>query len=157
MVDKFQKLFKDIISEYDQPSTSKKEPPVYKAKICDSPIYRLLKKQKEDLKEIFEMLNDGSGTIRLKDLQEIFKASNFLVDDVEMASLFNGIRTDEITAENLVTIMENKLAQHETKTDLKRIFASFDYDHKGYISLENLKRLSYELGIDVNEEEMQVN
>ncbi|KAK9505810.1 hypothetical protein O3M35_009793 [Rhynocoris fuscipes] len=116
---------------------------------------KLLKKHKEELYAIFDMLDDGNGTVKVKDLQEVLKSSNFVVNDAEMKRLFKGIKTDNISAENLVSIMENKLAQDETKADLKRIFSSFDYDHKGYITFGNLKRLAKELGIDVNNEEIQ--
>lgn len=63
---------------------------------------------------------------------------------------------DKITADTLVTIMENKLAEDETKSDLKRIFGAFDYDNKGFITVSNLKKLADSLELEITDDELQV-
>ncbi|XP_073996516.1 centrin-1-like [Rhodnius prolixus] len=138
-----------------KPGVSKVKQASWQPKTSSGPKYKLLDKHKEELYQIFDMLDDGSGSIKVKDIQSVFKAMNFTVDEAEMKRLFKGIKSDKITADTLVTIMENKLAEDETKSDLKRIFGAFDYDNKGFITVSNLKKLADSLELEITDDELQ--
>ena len=48
----------------------------------------------------------------------------------------------------------SRLAGGDTKEDMQKIFEPFDDDQTGYISLQNLKRVTHELGENMDHAEL---
>lgn len=51
--------------------------------------------------------------------------------------------------------MTSKIGEHSSKSDLARVFKLFDSDNTNFISVQNLKAISEEVGDNLTEQELQ--
>lgn len=65
------------------------------------------------------------------------------------------LSTGEVDFEEFLDAITSKLGDKESKEGIRKIFALFDDDRTGSISLKNLKRVASELGETLSEEELK--
>lgn len=72
------------------------------------------------------------------------------------AGTITAILSDSFTVEELIYVLKDKLENEDRNREIHGAFELFDVDGKGYISYEDLKRVSQELGEDLKKEEIWV-
>lgn len=110
-----------------------------------------------EIKEAFDLFDsDGSGTI---DPSEVEAAINSLGRDQSptIFRLLGGIEKlgAEITFDDFLYHISDKLGNRESKEGIQRIFELFDDDGSNTINVKNLARVARELGESMTEEELQ--
>ena len=54
-----------------------------------------------------------------------------------------------------LSLMTKRVNDKDTRANINKIFALFDDERTGFISIKNLRRIAQELGEDVSEQELQ--
>ncbi len=54
-----------------------------------------------------------------------------------------------------VTLMTKRVNDKDSRANINKIFALFDDERTGFISIKNLRRVAQELGENISEEELQ--
>ena len=54
-----------------------------------------------------------------------------------------------------LTLMTKRVNDKDTRANVNKIFALYDDERTGYISIKNLRRVAQELNEDISEEELQ--
>eukprot|EP00656_Telonema_subtile_P014295 TRINITY_DN17308_c0_g1_i1.p2 TRINITY_DN17308_c0_g1~~TRINITY_DN17308_c0_g1_i1.p2 ORF type:complete len:179 (-),score=72.66 TRINITY_DN17308_c0_g1_i1:174-710(-) len=102
------------------------------------------------LKEAFELFDtDKSGAIDAEELKFCMQALEFTPTDAEIASMIGEIDGDgnfTIEYQEFVDLMASKMASRDPEQDLKKGFAFFDRDGKGYITAADLKIVAADMG-----------
>eukprot|EP00927_Polykrikos_kofoidii_P056771 TRINITY_DN50851_c0_g1_i1.p1 TRINITY_DN50851_c0_g1~~TRINITY_DN50851_c0_g1_i1.p1 ORF type:complete len:169 (+),score=44.86 TRINITY_DN50851_c0_g1_i1:88-594(+) len=112
----------------------------------------------DEIREAFNLFDtDGSGTIDPRELKAAMQSLGF---ETKNPTIFQMIADlDEggtsIKFEDFLDAIVQKLGDKETRDGINKIFALFDDDKSGSITLKNLKRVSKELGETMSEEELK--
>lgn len=112
----------------------------------------------EEIKEAFNLFDtDGNGTIDPKELKAAmqslgFEAKNHTV--YQMISDIDKDRTGDINFDEFLDLMTARIGDSDSKEDVQKVFNLFDDDKTGYISLQNLKRVSKDLGETMSDSEL---
>jgi Ca2+-binding EF-hand superfamily protein len=110
-----------------------------------------------EIKESFDLFDtDKSGSI---DPSEINAAIASLGSD-HSSSIFRLLEDisslgGSINFEQFLAHVVERLGNRTTRAGINRIFALFDDENKGTISIQNLKRVARELGESLTEEELR--
>ena len=112
----------------------------------------------EEIKEAFDIFDsEGKGTIAVADLLKSMQELNFDTKNpaiFRMISDFDENGNGEIEFEEFLDMMTSRISDKNPKEDLKRVFNLFDDERKGFISVDNLKRVAKELGEQITDEEL---
>merc|ERR1712216_436593 len=104
----------------------------------------------EEIREAFNLFDtDGSGTIDPKELKVAMQSLGFESKNptiYQMIADLDKHGAGHIDFEEFLDAITSKLGDKETKSGISKIFALFDDDKTGTISLKNLKRVAKELG-----------
>ena len=132
------------------------------AKARNNLIVELSDKEKEEIKEAFELFDtEGSGSIPVNELKVALRALGFepQKDDVKylLANIDKGGKetTGMIDDEDFLEIMTAKMSEKDNPEEIETAFALFDEDGTGTISFDNLKRVAQELGEKISDEELR--
>jgi len=113
----------------------------------------------DEIREAFNLFDtDGSGTIDPKELKAAMQSLGF---DSKNPTVYQMIAeldrdvTGAIDFEDFLDAITSKLGDKETRDGISKIFALFDEDKSGSITLKNLKRVAKELGETMSEEELR--
>jgi centrin-1 len=60
----------------------------------------------------------------------------------------------EIDFHEFLDLMTQRVSNKDTKEDLRKVFALFDLDKSGYISVANLRAIMKDLGENIDEHEL---
>lgn len=114
---------------------------------------------KREIKEAFNLFDiDKKGVIEQYELRIALRALGFECDREELRDLINQYDTSEsgkITFETFYSVMVKKIRNRDPNEEVEKAFSLFDEDNKGYITLKNLRRVSKEIGENLNDEELQ--
>eukprot|EP00568_Trieres_chinensis_P006763 CAMPEP_0183296040 /NCGR_PEP_ID=MMETSP0160_2-20130417/3769_1 /TAXON_ID=2839 ORGANISM="Odontella Sinensis, Strain Grunow 1884" /NCGR_SAMPLE_ID=MMETSP0160_2 /ASSEMBLY_ACC=CAM_ASM_000250 /LENGTH=169 /DNA_ID=CAMNT_0025457609 /DNA_START=125 /DNA_END=634 /DNA_ORIENTATION=+ len=131
-----------------QPTASTKE--TYRPGLSEEEI--------EEIREAFNLFDtDGSGTIDPKELREAMESLGYEAKNQTIYRMISDIDRDgtgEIDFEEFLDVMTAKMSNGDSKEDVRKIFDLFDDDKTGYISLQNLKRVSKEVGETMSDAEL---
>lgn len=72
-----------------------------------------------------------------------------------MVAFILSLGTGLIDFDEFLNVMTSKIGEHSSRRDLGRVFKLFDTDNTDFISLENMKRISQEVGDNLTEEELK--
>ncbi|VVD03900.1 unnamed protein product [Leptidea sinapis] len=101
--------------------------------------------QKNDLREAFNLLDySGDGKIKAEDFRVAIKALG--VDKGQ---------TGKLSFENFEAAIMRKIMSLDSDGDIMKSFRLFDMDDCGFISAENLKKVTEILGITLSDEEIE--
>eukprot|EP00450_Noctiluca_scintillans_P003018 CAMPEP_0194498124 /NCGR_PEP_ID=MMETSP0253-20130528/14860_1 /TAXON_ID=2966 /ORGANISM="Noctiluca scintillans" /LENGTH=173 /DNA_ID=CAMNT_0039339729 /DNA_START=52 /DNA_END=573 /DNA_ORIENTATION=- len=114
----------------------------------------------EEIREAFNLFDtDGSGMIDPRELKAAMQSLGFETKNPTIyqliADLDKGGASGTIDFEDFLQAITDKLGDKETREGLAKIFALFDDDNTGTISLRNLKRVAKELGETMSEDELK--
>ncbi|XP_045782096.1 caltractin-like isoform X2 [Maniola jurtina] len=119
----------------------------------------LTKEQKNDLHEAFNLLDyNGEGKIKAEDFRVAIKALGYEPTKEELQNMINGVdkgQTGKLSYENFETAIMRKIMSVDSDGDIMKSFRLFDMDDTGFISFENVKRVTQVLGIYLTDEEIQ--
>ena len=127
---------------------------------------QLSRSEREDLLRMFELFDmEQKGTISLLEfksvLEEVAKEDNDENESSKRATLervlalpaFQTQQDRQLTQEEFVQILSESSSEEEDQ--VKHVFDLFDTDKKGYINVDDLRRIADELGESMNEDELQ--
>ena len=72
-----------------------------------------------------------------------------------MVSELDADGSGEIDFDEFIEMMTARMSENDSKTDIDKIFRLFDEDKKGFISVENLRRVVAEIGEHISEEDLE--
>ncbi|CAK5085639.1 unnamed protein product [Meloidogyne enterolobii] len=138
---------------------------------CSSSIVVLQKEQKDDItKEMIGQVfadcdKSGNGFINIKKLKIVMRALgleprqeevNKLMDRMLEDSVARSVNQEAFTAQELANILSDRLKIDKIGDEIQTAFQLFDSNEKGFINVEDLKRVAKELGEELNEDEFKV-
>jgi Ca2+-binding EF-hand superfamily protein len=112
----------------------------------------------EEIREAFNLFDtDGSGTIDPKELRAAMQSLGFETKNPTIYSMIADLDSygSAIDFEQFLEAITSKLGDKETRDGINKIFDLFDDEHKGAISVQNLRRVAKELGETMSTEELQ--
>nr|CCA23977.1 calciumdependent protein 4 putative [Albugo laibachii Nc14] len=112
----------------------------------------------EEIREAFNLFDtDGSGTIDPKELKTAMQSLGFEAKNQIIYQMIADIDKDgsgSIDFDEFLDMMTAKMSDKNTREDIQKVFALFDDDQTGKISLRNLKRVARELGETMSDAEL---
>lgn len=112
----------------------------------------------EEIREAFNLFDtDGNGTIDPKELKEAMQSLGFEAKNQTIYQIIADIDKDgtgDIDFEEFLDLMTAGISNTDSKEDVQKVFNLFDDDKTGYISLQNLKRVSKDLGETMSDAEL---
>jgi len=120
----------------------------------------LTKDQEIEIKEAFDIFDTNkSGTMDNEELRDAMRALGFDVTKEETMRLIQ--KTDmhnegEISFDVFRAILTPYMLNMDPVREIKRAFCLFDVDHKGYITIDNLKTIAEEMGDKMTDEELSL-
>eukprot|EP00978_Attheya_sp_CCMP212_P016780 scaffold44262_cov52-Attheya_sp.AAC.2 len=111
-----------------------------------------------EIQQAFKLFDtNGSGTIDLNELKCAIEglgtqSKNQLI--VQMMDDIENSTNRQIDFEEFLDLMTATIGSTDTKEETSRVFNLFDDDRTGYISLDNLKRVAYDLGETMDDAEL---
>ncbi|KAJ3030474.1 UNVERIFIED_CONTAM: hypothetical protein HDU68_008890 [Siphonaria sp. JEL0065] len=121
--------------------------------------HNLTTDQKQEIREAFDLFDtDGSGTIDVKELKVAMRALGFEPKKEEIKKMIEGIDksgSGTIDFNEFLALMTAKMAEKDSREEIRKAFRLFDDDETGKISFKNLKRVAKELGENLTDEELQ--
>jgi len=116
--------------------------------------------QTAEFREAFnEFDKDGSGSISTKELVGVMRSIGQNPTEDEILELILEADTDgngTIDFEEFLEMMKKKSSETDQLEDLRHAFRIFDRDGDGYISLQELKRVTTTLGQALTDEEVDM-
>merc|ERR1712070_893324 len=113
----------------------------------------------EEIREAFNLFDtDGSGTIDPKELKVAMQSLGFESKNPTIYQMIADLDKDgagHIDFEEFLDAITSKLGDKETRAGINKIFALFDDDKTGTVSLKNLKRVAKELGETMTDDELR--
>mmetsp|Transcript_16427 Transcript_16427/g.20142 ORF Transcript_16427/g.20142 Transcript_16427/m.20142 type:complete len:196 (-) Transcript_16427:36-623(-) len=115
--------------------------------------------QKEEIREAFSLFDtERSGAIDARELKAALRALGFEVKKEDVRKMLADIGKDPsqpINFDEFCEMMKGRMPDKNSRAEIDKVFALFDEDDKGKISLRNLKRIAQELGESLTDEELQ--
>jgi len=119
----------------------------------------LTEEQRTEIKEAFDLFDtDRSGSIDYHELKVAMRALGFDTkkqDLVKLIEQYDREETGQITFNDFMEIMTQKILDRNPEEEIFKAFQLFDDDNSGKISLKNLRRVARELGENLSDEELQ--
>jgi len=112
----------------------------------------------EEIREAFNLFDtDGSGTIDPKELRAAMQSLGFETKNPTIYSMIADLDAygAAIDFDQFLEAITAKLGDKESREGINKIFDLFDDEHKGAISVANLRRVAKELGETMSSEELQ--
>eukprot|EP00555_Chaetoceros_dichaeta_P002256 CAMPEP_0198252948 /NCGR_PEP_ID=MMETSP1447-20131203/3418_1 /TAXON_ID=420782 /ORGANISM="Chaetoceros dichaeta, Strain CCMP1751" /LENGTH=216 /DNA_ID=CAMNT_0043938393 /DNA_START=124 /DNA_END=774 /DNA_ORIENTATION=- len=112
----------------------------------------------EEIREAFDLFDtDGNGSIDPKELKAAMQSLGFEAKSHTVYQMISDIdkdRTGDINFGEFLDFMTARIEDADSKEDVQKVFNLFDDDRTGYISLQNLKRMSRDLGESMSDSEL---
>ncbi|XP_015795381.1 caltractin [Tetranychus urticae] len=114
---------------------------------------------RQDIKDAFDMFDrDGKGTIELTNLKLAMRALGFEPKKEEIKKITAEFVKDDksmVAYDDFCNLMARKICEKDTNDEIIKAFQLFDLTNSGKIRFEDLKKVSQELGENINDEELQ--
>ncbi|EFO27206.1 hypothetical protein LOAG_01271 [Loa loa] len=117
---------------------------------------------RRELQEAFSKCDPrGTGTTSIKNLKTILRSLGFEPRNDEIRVLTakieeNGKRQkDKVTFKELSNLLSEKLDERNGIKEMHAAFELFDSDSKGYITIDDLRRVAEELGETIAENQLK--
>ena len=112
----------------------------------------------EEIREAFNLFDtDNTGTIDPKELKAAMQSLGFETKNPTIYQMIADLENEgpAIDFETFLRAITEKLGDKETRNGIRKIFELFDDDGSGSINLNNLKRVSKELGETMTNDELK--
>nr|VZI36112.1 unnamed protein product [Spirometra erinaceieuropaei] len=117
------------------------------------------RKQRQELRQAFDLMDvKGKGSIDIADIQLPLRALGFHPSRDELRALCSKYDPDKkgtIDFSGFLTLLSNKMLEEDAKEDLVRAFRLFDIKDRGYITFQDLRKVSKTLDEDLHDEDLQ--
>jgi centrin-1 len=115
--------------------------------------------QRDELRQAFDLFDsEGTGRIQATEVKVALRALGFEVKKDELKQLLTEVGTDPngtMDFNEFLRVILHKVGEKESKEEVMRAFKMFDDDDRGSFTLEDLKRISEELGQDMTDDELR--
>ncbi|CAB3222463.1 unnamed protein product [Arctia plantaginis] len=142
----------DNASEHETENTKPKEKTV-------AAILMLTPEQQSDLLEAFNLLDyKGDGKINAEDFRVAIKALGYEPTKEELQKMISAVDkgdTGKLSFENFQTAIMRKIMSQDCDGDIMKSFRLFDMDDTGFISFDNVKKVTKILGCPLTDEEIE--
>ncbi|XP_052754874.1 uncharacterized protein LOC113510188 isoform X2 [Galleria mellonella] len=119
----------------------------------------LTREQENDLRHAFNLLDyTGEGKIKAADFRVVIKALGYEPTKEELQDMISAVDkgdTGKLSFENFQTAIMRKIMLQDSDGDIMKSFRLFDMDDSGFISFENVKRVTEILGTYLTDEEIE--
>lgn len=123
----------------------------------------LSRSERDDLIRMFQQFDtQQSDSISLLELKSVLEqvaqeSKRPALDKVLASKAFQSQEDKQITQDEFIRLLTNDgdESQQEEGDEMRRIFGLFDVDNKGYIDVDDLRRIADELGESMGEEELE--
>uniref|UniRef100_A0A0G4EZS1 EF-hand domain-containing protein n=1 Tax=Chromera velia CCMP2878 TaxID=1169474 RepID=A0A0G4EZS1_9ALVE len=113
----------------------------------------------QEIKEAFDLFDEkGNGSIDPRDLKNAMLQLGFEARNQTIYQMFSDLdryHSHVIKFDEFLDMMTARLVSKDSKDDIKKVFALFDENQSGTISIENLERVSREIGEILTPQELQ--
>ena len=113
----------------------------------------------EELKEAFNLFDtEGKGAINPRDLKAAMQSLGFETKNPIIFSIISDMDTgseEGITFDAFLNILAGKLGDRQSKEGISRIFELFDCDKNGNVDINDLKKITKEIGESMSQEELK--
>lgn len=120
---------------------------------------RLEPEEVEELKEAFALFDiDSNGYIDAKELKAAFRAMGWNINKREAKRMIMSLDKPEtgfISVTEFIELCRPRMNDRDSEEEVAKVFALFDPEGSGRITLAQLKRIITELGENIEEEEMR--
>ncbi|XP_068625760.1 uncharacterized protein [Battus philenor] len=124
-----------------------------------TPRLMFTEEQKKDLRDAFNLLDyTGEGKIKAEDFRVVIKALGYEPTKEELQHMINGVdknQSGKLSFENFETAIMRKIMSQDNDVDIMKSFRLFDNDDCGFISADNVKRVSELLKFHLTDEEIE--
>lgn len=117
---------------------------------------------RRELKEAFSKCDpEGTGVTSIKNLKTILRSLGFEPRNDEIRILTEKIegngkqQKDKVTFRELSNLLSEKLDERNGIREMHAAFELFDSDFKGYITVDDLRRVAGELGETIAEDQLK--
>lgn len=113
--------------------------------------------QKLEAEEAFKALDkEDTGAIETKDLKKALSTLGLKLANEEINKIIKDVEDDgQIFFEDFLDVVAVQMERKASSEDVGKIFALFDVDKKGKISIKDLRRVNKELDEKIPEEELE--
>ena len=121
---------------------------------------------REFIDQIFAQCDSsGTGFIGIKKLKIVMRALGLEprqdeINKITKKMLANeaarSVNKDAFCAEELAYVLADRFKESEVKDEIHSAFGLFDVEGKGYITIDDLRRISNELGESLTDDELKV-
>eukprot|EP00702_Spironucleus_salmonicida_P000922 EST42213.1 Centrin [Spironucleus salmonicida] len=113
-----------------------------------------------DSPKIFDQITQQynvAGYITARELKVVLRALGFEPTREEIKALIatQDAGSGQLQLQGFLNIIENKLSTQDSKEEMLKAFRIFDTQDKGRISIDDLKRIAAELGVQLDELDLQ--
>ena len=112
----------------------------------------------QELREAFNLFDtEGRGTINPKELRAVMQSLDFETKNPIIYEIVSNMNTgaEGIAFEPFLEILATKLGDRKSKEGIDRIFQLFDYDKSNTIDINDLRRITKEIGENMTQEELK--
>ncbi|OMJ80061.1 hypothetical protein SteCoe_19751 [Stentor coeruleus] len=111
-----------------------------------------------EIKEAFDLFDvEKCGTIETRDLKNAMEAQGFQYKSPIIFKMVCELDVEgkgRVDFDEFLDMMTEHAHEDSSMEEIRKVFNLFDVDHTGFIELKNLKKIAYELGETLNEEDI---
>ncbi|EAY12928.1 EF hand family protein [Trichomonas vaginalis G3] len=129
-----------------------------KVQVKRTDVGELTESEKQEIREAFDMFaQDGSSYLDLSQFKVAMRALGFVPAKGEAKALMARVcdgNNQSMDFSQFQTLMAEKMFERNPKIEIDQAWELFDKDQDGYISFEDLKSITDELGENLTEQEL---
>ncbi|CCW62733.1 unnamed protein product [Phytomonas sp. EM1] len=125
------------------------------------PLFSISEEHKLELRKAFDMFDtQGIGRIQAREVKVAFYALGYDVTDGELRQLLQDVHAklsggdDMVDFNEFFSVLTRKMTSRESRIEPLRAFKQIDEDDKGYISLEDLRKIAQSQHLDLTDDEL---
>uniref|UniRef100_A0A7S1LMV2 EF-hand domain-containing protein n=1 Tax=Neobodo designis TaxID=312471 RepID=A0A7S1LMV2_NEODS len=115
--------------------------------------------QRDELRQAFDLFDsEGTGRIQATEVKVALRALGFEVKKDELKQLLTEVGTNPngtMDFNEFLRVILHKVGEKESKEEVIRAFKMFDDADRGCFTLDDLKRISEELGQELTDDELR--
>jgi centrin-3 len=113
--------------------------------------------ESQEIKEIFDLLDNGKGFVEMKDLKIAFHALDFKYENEEVKNLINKLQLGEPSVLNFnefYKLLSFKMLDRDVNKEYEKNFSLISDTKSNLITFESLKKVIDDLGENISNDEL---
>lgn len=119
----------------------------------------LTQSQRQELRQAFDLFDsEGTGRIPASEIKVALRALGFEVRKEELKALLADVGANAsslLDFNEFLAVLLLKMGEKETKEEVTRAYKLFDDTNRGYVSFDDLKATSHDLGYALTDDELR--